>query len=1642
MTGSSEDNDQNTHAGDPPVAEPTPSGGSPENSGANDAIGDAGDAIDIDLDQAAPIDAEPAHDNAADAVLEVEEDGHGHILSETAANAPQSPHGDPELVEDEPMSEHEHTFISEHFVQTPVKGIPPLKDVDSISTPKQIPVAQDEPEPEPEAAEAVVAQFLGVDHDTVGQLPPAVLDAIAAKSSTAAQMASETEFLQLQLENCQQQASKHTEQLAARLSAAEATVHELRDAQAARETAEAARDTAEAQLARAKQDAADAAASETRARSHHGEEVLQLQQQLDAAAATQVRQSQRLNELAKQLADAESSGFAHELAAMKATSKVGYLEQDLAWHKQELADHQKRFAEVVGQHQQQQSAAATAQARSDARVAELESANHQLTQSLADTQRRLQEQIMAAGDAERAAHRDRQAAENEVASARAVADAATRQSEQRGQRVAQLEQYADEIKHQLTTEVERLQQAVDAAETRAAAADEKRARAQEALEAQLQQESALPSLAPGSAAMAAEGKISLTELYTEYSHLKKQAAMERLQKEQAQTQLAQFVAELERRKPQLVSYQEQLALYEEALHTMTGKVEQIRLEREEAQKTGTRLRQRLAAREREAQLATKTTRDLGRQVVYLLISQHDEDGAPLSAAEKAAIDKIIAQTAVPADSDTDVLISERMVDFRNVAELQKQNQRLLEATHALSAQLDARDNDAAAVESAAIDEAKEAILALQGQLDTVQAQYAAVTVERDALRTLKPGPGSGGSDSHWRDQCQAQEKVLAELRASSKAETARLAGQVEALTKQSHAAELAATQSATAARLAEARLESSAQQVANLEAEAKQLAQEIAFWRGHGDKQEASLVEKSNEVARLESVAATLRLEHQSAASEAGHLRRQLDEMATSLERLRGDKRQLSEFVASLQSLVAERDQAHAKLTADLSATVSNYHSLQEKLQQREDRVALLAQQTDLALKAQNTKFEQVQQMSAALLDARTALAAKERELEAAKRQRGRGAASEPDGQSSEASMELAQLQEDLKQAEAQVEEFGNLAKAAERALVQSTESFDEYKKQAAAELEAATTARDEAERQRDQAQQQAEKAQTELESAAKQHQHDTHQLRMQLSEVEVKAEQYDAMARDYDDKLASVGRDLQAQQEVAQANQDKYTAELATTSAQAATIGELRAQVERLRSELDRVASEPTVAAPTEQPAKTASAEVEELHARIAELEDHNQLLLNQMEIDTSSDAPESVLAYLRRENAQLVAKADLAAADASEATLRVSKLEAELAQRQADLEFARSQLAGVSEAQGRAAESASSQLEQINILRESNVTLRHENEARAAKVAQAQKQAAAAAQQVAALQTEVEQLKTAVAEAEQSARLAQEAAERSRQSSGTQSAELERTVAEQQAKLAEYEAQLKEATSAGAAEVADKLADSESQIASLRDKLKDMTNQANTKLKSQNERIGKLNATVEELTAKTGEVEKKLAEANAELAKAQADAEQARDDAAKVNDAAKAGNEPSASADEVAQLKKQLADANAAHAKQLEEEKEKVTAQTRQQFEMKMKMLQKKLDRVEKEKAGSEPASTPDTPQPSAFGSGGFGGFGKAAPATGFQFGSSPAGTPNPFGQNQNQNQGQGQGQGQNQNQNQNQNSKKRGNQGSTQPAKKAKE
>lgn len=241
---------------------------------------------------------------------------------------------------------------------------------------------------------------------------------------------------------------------------------------------------------------------------------------------------------------------------------------------------------------------------------------------------------------------------------------------------------------------------------------------------------------------------SVNKVFSDIKALKRQLIKERNQKFQLQNQMESFIKELERKTPELISFKERTESLEQELKKSTDLLETISLAKRKDEKELTSLRQKINNCEANIHSLVKQRLDLARQVKLLLlnISAVQKKASPLSNDELISLKKLLESGDVPNEKDSQIIITERLVEFNNTNELQEKNMELLNCVRVLADKLEnhegKQDKSLAKLENQTIKEAKDAIIELEHVNSTLESRIDILSRERDSYKLLASANGN------------------------------------------------------------------------------------------------------------------------------------------------------------------------------------------------------------------------------------------------------------------------------------------------------------------------------------------------------------------------------------------------------------------------------------------------------------------------------------------------------------------------------------------------------------------------------------------------------------------------------------------------------------------------------------------------------------------------------------------------------------------------------------------------------------------------------------------------------------------------------------------------------------------------------------
>ncbi|XP_078498755.1 nucleoprotein TPR isoform X2 [Lissotriton helveticus] len=189
-------------------------------------------------------------------------------------------------------------------------------------------------------------------------------------------------------------------------------------------------------------------------------------------------------------------------------------------------------------------------------------------------------------------------------------------------------------------------------------------------------EEELTAMSPTAAAVAKIIKpgMKLTELYNAYVETQDELLIEKLENKRINKYLDEIVKEVEAKAPILKRQREEYERMQKSVANLSAKLEQAMQEIHRLQDDTDKANKRASVSERENQRLESQIKDLSKQIRVLLMELEEARG------NHVLRDEEVTSTDISSSSE---VISQHLVTYRNIEELQQQNQRLLVALREL-----------------------------------------------------------------------------------------------------------------------------------------------------------------------------------------------------------------------------------------------------------------------------------------------------------------------------------------------------------------------------------------------------------------------------------------------------------------------------------------------------------------------------------------------------------------------------------------------------------------------------------------------------------------------------------------------------------------------------------------------------------------------------------------------------------------------------------------------------------------------------------------------------------------------------------------------------------------------------------------------
>lgn len=233
--------------------------------------------------------------------------------------------------------------------------------------------------------------------------------------------------------------------------------------------------------------------------------------------------------------------------------------------------------------------------------------------------------------------------------------------------------------------------------------------------------------------------LSVTQLVTDYNTLKANFEAERRRNEKLSATIDDMINELEKKQPEVEELRADHSRLESDIAEMSSLVDLIGKERDEAAKDARKQTGQVEAKSKEAEVLRQQLRDLSSQVKVLLIQIHLRDqGHDELSPERHQQLELLAQGQFDEGSlegmtDTDRFISQNLVTFKNIAELQEQNSNLVKVTREVGQRMEREEASRATRE---IEDLQQKYERCKEEVKSLVTQSQSFKRERDMLRRM------------------------------------------------------------------------------------------------------------------------------------------------------------------------------------------------------------------------------------------------------------------------------------------------------------------------------------------------------------------------------------------------------------------------------------------------------------------------------------------------------------------------------------------------------------------------------------------------------------------------------------------------------------------------------------------------------------------------------------------------------------------------------------------------------------------------------------------------------------------------------------------------------------------------------------------
>ncbi|KAK6536182.1 hypothetical protein TWF281_000427 [Arthrobotrys megalospora] len=816
--------------------------------------------------------------------------------------------------------------------------------------------------------------------------------------------------------------------------------------------------------------------------------------------------------------------------------------------------------------------------------------------------------------------------------------------------------------------------------------------------------------------MSQKSGMSLTEVYTDYAAVKRELEAANTRNIRLQESFDELIHELEDKGPEFENQKAELDRAAEEIVILSELLQEANNNNERSTKELKSFKKQIKDDSKQIESLKQQIRDSGSQIQFLLAEvQHLGQGmGPMSAADQARFRKMALQgisMGLP-QTDTDRLISERLVVFANIKELQEQNSELLRAARTVGKQLEDHEEqmrmEAEGAKTRELQEMQQTLEGMRDEIRNLEKRAETFVRERDMFRRMLqhrnqlPAEMQADNETNAMRQSTRTEpepvdktdygQLLRELQQSfdqykmeASTDQKTLREQANAVQNEKNELQIQVTRVNGQLELAASRYEmlgGNLEMMNNENRELRKRNQELSDLHAKLDLRSQQI---EQELVENRSILDSIRNDNVKLKAEKDLWKNIEERLSKDNENLVSERAQLKSTINSLQAMQTEKEQleieAKRRLTTQLGRLEGELESTKKRLTDEVEETRKIQLRRDTEATAAQKKIDEV---NAALASAREgmvaakttqdhlqsrvdelqiSLKAAEEKISVLQPQNNRNADEEALTREQDLQIEISELtrnlelaRADLDSARADVEKYKEISQSSEDALESINTSHETYVQDTEQQLEEKNAKIQDLEQRM---QEITSELQTSNEELSNLRQEQAESVRIKDDQLKIQESEITSLKEEVKSQIVTSKRhqdDLKRQAQIAQEAQQSYEQELMKHAQAADALQKIRSEYTNLKMQVHGFKTEAETARSMlessttswETQKETYDKELKDVRARCDDLIKQNKLVHDQFEVVSAQ------IADLQKDRERAIGELEVATSDKSLEELR----------------------------------------------------------------------------------------------------------------------------------------------------------------------------------------------------------------------------------------------------------------------------------------------------------------------------------------------------------------------------------------------------